>query len=75
MFRLGHDCTIVCKDGQTVKFTYDASKVVAYHSPTDYNSSAVDKSATTGFNSAKNAGSKYWYYNAKPLFNYIDTNH
>ena len=48
MYRLYHDCTIIAKDGEEVKFNYVASESDPFVEPHDYNTD-VNRTATTGF--------------------------
>ena len=72
MYRLNHDCTIISKNGEEVKFNYIASESDPYVEPIDY-SLSVDNTTSTGFKIAEelSADNKFWwYYKARELCPY-----
>lgn len=69
MFRLYHDCLVTCKNGETLQFVYDYTKVLPYVEPMNFMAS-VDNMTTSNFNVASVAaeqGDFWWYYNAEQL--------
>lgn len=71
MFRLQHNCNVICKDGETLNYVYNPYDLVEYSQPTNY-LTAVNTTITSNFKTAKQcidaSYSYWWYYNASQLY-------